>query len=200
MKKEVTSEKKSAFTVRELTFSAVFTALIAVCSWISIPLTVPITLQTFAVFAAIAFLGTKCSTASIAVYILLGAVGVPVFAGFKGGLSALFGTTGGYIVGFIFCPIIVALITKLFGNWGEKLVVRFLAMAVALVVLYAFGTAWFILVYTRSTGAVTLVQALKWCVTPFVIFDLIKIALALILENRVGKLVNIRPKAVKEEA
>ena len=75
---------------------ALFAAIIAVCSWIQIPMTVPFTMQTFAVFCALATLGGKGGTISILIYIVLGAVGVPVFAGFTGGIGILFGTTGGY--------------------------------------------------------------------------------------------------------
>ena len=82
MATENTASKKQVFTVKEMAFTAMFAALLAGCSWISIPLTVPITLQTFAVFAAVALLGTKCSFTAITVWILLGAVGVPVFANF----------------------------------------------------------------------------------------------------------------------
>ncbi len=183
---------KRAFTIREMTFTAIFTALLAVCSWISIPLTVPITLQTFAVFAAIAILGTKCSLTAIAAWILLGAVGVPVFAGFKGGLGALSGVTGGYILGMLLCPLVVGGITKLCGKYGQTIVVKAIAMIIAMLVCYAFGTAWFVILYTRNTSDITVMGALKLCVIPFLVFDIIKIALALLLENRVGKLVNVK--------
>ena len=82
---------------------ALFAAIIAVCSWIQIPMTVPFTMQTFAVFCALTTLGGKGGTISILIYIVLGAVGVPVFAGFTGGIGILFGTTGGYIIGSPVC-------------------------------------------------------------------------------------------------
>ena len=185
---EQTSQKK-VFTVKELTFTAMFAALLAVCSWIAIPLTVPITLQTFAVFAAIALLGTKCSFTAISVWILLGAVGVPVFANFKHGIAVLQGPTGGYILGFLLCPLVVGLIRKLSGKFSDHIAVKAAAMLAALIVCYAFGTAWFIVVYTEN---ISVIAALELCVIPFVLFDVIKIALALLLENRVGKFVNLR--------
>jgi biotin transport system substrate-specific component len=184
--------KKQPFTIKEMAFTAMFAALLAICSWISIPLTVPITLQTFAVFAAIALLGTKCSFTAITVWILLGAVGVPVFAGFSGGIGVLAGTTGGYILGMLLCPLIVGGIQKLAGKYGDTIPVKAVAMLVALFVCYAFGTAWFVIIYTKNTAAVTVMQALKWCVIPFIVFDCIKIALAIILDNRIGKLIKLR--------
>lgn len=182
------TKRSGFFTVKEMAFSAMFAALLAVCSWISIPLTVPITLQTFAVFAAIALLGTKCSFTSILVWIMLGAAGVPVFANFKGGLAALTGPTGGYILGFLACPFVVAGVEKLFG---KSLPVKAAAMILALLVCYTFGTAWFVIVYNGGESSITVGGALKLCVTPFIAFDCVKIALALLLENRVGKLVNL---------
>ena len=80
---------------------ALFAVLLAVFSWTTIPFAVPFTLQTFGVYVALMLLGGKKGTIAIALYILLGAVGVPVFSGFKGGVGALLGPTGGYIFGFL---------------------------------------------------------------------------------------------------
>lgn len=177
-------DKKVKFTVRDMCFIAMFAVIIAVCSWISVPLTVPITLQTFGVFAALGVLGGKKGTIAVIVYVLLGAVGLPVFAGFKLGIGTLLGTTGGYIIGFVLSGIVYWAITDKFGT---KLAVTVIAMALGLLVCYAFGTAWFMLVYTGSKGAVTLWSALGWCVFPFIIPDAIKIALAILVSERVGK-------------
>ena len=163
---------------------ALFAAIIAICSWIQIPLTVPFTLQTFAVFCTLGILGGKNGTISVLLYIILGAVGVPVFAGFSGGVGVLLGTTGGYIIGFLFTALLYWAITHFFGN---KLLVMILAMALGLVVCYAFGTAWFMLVYARTTGAVGLMTALGWCVFPFILPDCVKIALAILLAKRIPK-------------
>ena len=177
-------DKKVKFTVRDMCFIAMFAVIIAVCSWISVPLTVPITLQTFGVFAALGVLGGKKGTIAVIVYVLLGAVGLPVFAGFKLGIGTLLGTTGGYIIGFVLSGIVYWAITDKFGT---KLAVTVIAMALGLLVCYAFGTAWFMIVYTGSKGAVTLWSTLGWCVFPFIIPDAIKIALAILVSERVGK-------------
>ena len=113
---------------------ALFTAIIAVCSWIQIPLVVPFTLQTFGVFCALAILGGKSGTISVLLYIVLGTIGVPVFAGFSGGIGTLLGMTGGYIIGFLFSALIYWGITR----WlGEKLPVMILAMVLGLAACYA---------------------------------------------------------------
>lgn len=163
---------------------SLFAAIIAVCSWIQIPMTVPFTLQTFAIFCALGTLGGKSGSLSVLIYIILGAVGVPVFAGFSGGIGVLLGTTGGYIIGFLFTALLYWVMTHFFG---DKLPVMILAMVLGLAVCYAFGTAWFMIVYARANGAVGLMTALSWCVFPFIIPDLIKIALAILIAKRIPK-------------
>jgi len=178
------TDKKEKFTIRDMCYISMFAVIIAVCSWISIPMAVPFTLQTFGVFAALGVLGGKKGTVAVVVYVLLGAVGLPVFAGFKLGIGTLFGTTGGYIIGFVLSGIVYWAITDKFGT---KLAVTVIAMAVGLIVCYAFGTAWFMIVYTRSKGSVTLWSALGWCVFPFIVPDAVKIALAVFISEKVGK-------------
>ena len=153
------------FSTRDLCFCAIGAALIAVCAWISIPADVPFTLQTFAIFTVCGLLGGKRGTVSVLVYLLLGAVGAPVFAGFRGGFASLLGTTGGYLVGFVLLTLII---TFAQAHWGQGQWVFVLSAAVGLLVCYAFGTAWFLIVYTR-TGAITLGVVLAKCVLPFLL-------------------------------
>ena len=176
--------KTNGLQTGDLAYVAVCAVLMAVCSWISIPATVPFTLQTFAVFCSLGLLGGKRGTAAILVYLLLGALGVPVFAGFSGGIGILFGTTGGYLLGFILMGLIYWL--------GEQLSrdsrgVRIVSMILGLLLCYAFGTAWFMLVYARQSGVIALGTALAWCVIPFLLPDLVKLALALLLSGRLRK-------------
>ena len=98
-----TKENSNHVKIRDMAFIAVFTAIIAALSQVSIPMPnmVPITLQTFAVSLAGYFLGAKKGVASVGVYVMLGAVGAPVFASFKSGFAVLIGYTGGFIWGFI---------------------------------------------------------------------------------------------------
>ncbi len=177
-----TATVNSRVKVLDLVYISIGAALIAICSWISIPTAVPFTLQTFAVFLVLTLLGGERGTMATLVYVLLGAVGLPVFAGFAGGIGILLGNTGGYIIGFIFMGLIYILFTRFLGN---KNVVRIAALLVGLVGCYAFGTAWFMHVYMRSTGEVGLLTVLTWCVFPFVIPDLIKMALAFAIAKRI---------------
>ena len=169
---------------KDLALCALFAALIAVCAWISIPATVPFTLQTFAIFAALGLLGGKRGTAAVAVYLLLGAIGVPVFAGFQGGIGALLGTTGGYLLGFLLTALIE---WGMEARFGSKTGVFLLSAVLGMFVCYAFGTAWYLVVYARTKGAISLATALGWCVVPFLIPDAVKIALAVLLRGRLKR-------------
>lgn len=168
----------------DMAYIAVFTVLIAICSWISIPTAIPFTLQTFAVFLSVAVLGGKRGTIAVITYVLLGAIGVPVFAGFSGGLGIILNNTGGYIIGFICSALIMWLMESVLGR---KLWVQGLSMILGMAACYATGTIWFMLVYMRTTGAVGAATVLGWCVIPFLIPDALKITLALTLSNILRK-------------
>lgn len=174
--------------IRDITYMAIFVALMAVCSWLEIPSVVPFTMQTFAVFFAVEMLGGKRGSIAVLAYILLGAVGVPVFSGFSGGIGAVLGPTGGYIVGFLGSALTMWLLERVVKGAGWKAVIRMLA---GLVVCYAVGTAWFMRVYAANNGPVTLATALSWCVIPFILPDCAKIALAALLSARLKKRMTI---------
>ena len=183
----MTIEKNSSITAQDITYIGLFTVLIAICSWISIPTVVPFTLQTLGIFLTVGLLGGKRGTISIIVYILLGAVGVPVFSGFSGGAGIIAGNTGGYIVGFLFSALIMWGMEKLFG---KSYTVLGLSMMTGLIVCYTIGTMWFITVYTHNTGDIGVLSVLGLCVFPFIIPDLIKTGIALYLISRIRKFIN----------
>ncbi|MBE6819199.1 MAG: biotin transporter BioY [Ruminococcaceae bacterium] len=176
------TKTKQTFRAADVAFIGIAAAIIAVCSWVSIPTAVPFTLQTFAVFASLLILGGKNGFFAVLTYLLLGAVGVPVFAGFKGGLAALLGNTGGYLLGFLLLAAVYWLITALAG---EKLYIQILALSAGLLVCYAFGTAWFMMLYIKTNGPVSLLTVLGWCVFPFLLPDAVKMALALLLSKKI---------------
>lgn len=181
-------EKEKVINVRSIALIGMMVAVMAVCSWISIPSIVPFTLQTFAIFLSIALLGGARGTISVLVYILLGAIGLPVFAGFSGGIGTLLGATGGYIIGFLATALIMWGIEKLFG---KNIVIFILSAILGSIVCYVIGTYWFIKVYTATKEAVTLTAALGWCVYPFLIPDFGKIILAAFIGKRIQKATNI---------
>jgi Uncharacterized conserved protein len=170
--------------VRKLVLVSLFAALLAIGAWLYIPATVPITLQTLVLFLAVGLLGGKYGTIAVAVYITLGAIGLPVFSEFRGGFGMLIGNTGGYIIGFLGATLTFWLITHFFG---QKTFVLSVAMAAGQLMCYVIGTAWFMIVYTQSNGAVTLWTVLTWCVIPFIIPDALKIALAVVMTKKMKK-------------
>ena len=151
---------------------ALFAALMAVCAWLSIPTPdIAFTMQTFGVFLALGVLGGKWGTVSILIYLALGAVGMPVFSGFRGGAGVLLGVTGGYIWGFLATGLVYWLLERL--N-------RTLALAGGLTACYLCGCLWFSL-YAGSAGFAA--SVLK-CVVPYLIPDLCKLVLAERLARR----------------
>lgn len=180
-----TNNRQSTKT-QDIVYIGAFTAIIAVCSWIAIPSAVPFTLQTMGIFTAVGILGGRRGTMAVLSYILLGAMGLPVFSGFSGGIGVILGTTGGYILGFLFSALLMWGIEKLFGRSKIVLVISMIA---GLLVCYAVGTVWFMTVYARKSGAIGLGTVLGWCVIPFIIPDMIKIAVSLLLTNILKRVV-----------
>lgn len=158
---------------RTITQSALCAALIVVCSWISVPMVIPATLQTLGVFFTLFLLGGKRSFVVFLVYIALGAAGLPVFSGFGSGLGVLFGPTGGFLIGFLIMSIFV---------WGRDN--SRIWVFVAMIICYAFGTVWFMV----QSGA-SFVTAFSLCVLPFILPDLVKLILADILAKKIKKFI-----------
>ncbi len=153
--------------------TALLGAVICVLSPWMLPVgPVPVSLATLGVYLAVGLLGTKRGTAAVGLYVALGAVGVPVFSGFTGGLQRLTGITGGYIWGYLLCALLAGLLIRcLPRRWG--LPAAFTAGTVA---LYAVGTLW----YVWQTGT-PMAAALLLCVVPFLPADGVKIAVATLL-------------------
>ncbi|MGN0522034.1 MAG: biotin transporter BioY [Eubacterium sp.] len=172
---------KKKFRIIDIVYIGLFAALISVCAWIAIPLTVSITLQTFAICLTAGLLGWKRGTLTVIIYILLGTIGVPVFTGFKSGIAAVTGPTGGYIIGFIFTALIVGLASD---KIGKKLWQNIVFMVIGVLVCYLFGTVWFVIAYKT-----TFVGALSTCVFPFLLPDAVKVVIAAVLVNRLKRFV-----------
>jgi biotin transport system substrate-specific component len=164
--------------IRKMTRCAMLAALLAVCAWISVPVgDQAVTLQTFAVFLTLGVLGGRLGTVTVLVYLLLGAVGLPVFAGVRGGISVLLGPTGGYLWGFVLTCLVC---------WGlENRLPRWSCFALGLLCCYICGTAWYY--YAYATGA--LWPVILTCVVPYLIPDAVKVILALFLTEKLNRLV-----------
>ena len=184
----MTKTSISSNRTRDMVYSAMFVVLIAICSWISIPAAVPFTLQIFGIFVTVGVLGGKRGTMVVTAYLLLGMFGIPVFAGGTGGIGCILGSTGGYIIGFLFLVLTMWGMERIFG---KKTWVLAVSMVLGLLVCYAFGTLWFMMVYTGSTGSIGLWAALGMCVFPYVIPDMVKMGLALMISSKINKIIRI---------
>lgn len=173
---------------KDIVLIAMFATILAVCSWISIPTTIPFTMQTFGIFLAVGVLGGKRGTLAVLVFLLLGAVGAPVFSGFTGGIGILLGSTGGYIIGFLFSALLMWGMEVLLG---KKDWVQIGSMVLGLLVCYLFGTLWFMVVYAKDSGAIGFLTALSWCVLPYILPDVVKIGLAFVLTKTLRRAVRL---------
>ena len=123
------------------------------------------------------------------VYIVLGAIGLPVFSGFRGGVGVLIGATGGYIWGFLLTALACGILIDLQKKCGkESKTFTVLSMLVGLILCYASGTLWYYYVYTSKNGSTTIWAILCAAVFPYIIPDIIKILLAVLTSGQLKKL------------
>ena len=187
-KKDGKQNKKSSIPankIHAMCIIAIFTALMCVLSPISIPIEpVAITLATFIVYLIGAVFSWKISVPIVLLYLLLGMAGMPIFSKFQGGFQVLAGPTGGFLIGYLPCVLIE---TLLIGKWKKKIWIYPIAMAAGTVVLYAFGTGWF-LIYGK--GSYDFAKAMMLCVVPFLPGDALKIALATFAGFRLRKFID----------
>ena len=161
---------------KQMVLIALMTAVTCVLGPLSIPLPfspVPISLTNFAIFLAIFVLGMKNGTISFIIYLLLGAVGVPVFSSFRGGLQVLAGPTGGYLIGFIFLALIMGFALD---HFDRKLVPTIIGMIIGMAVCYPFGTVWLAKLLSLSFK-----EGLMMGVIPYLAGDVAKIIIAAIV-------------------
>ena len=176
--------KKS--TVYELTCCALMAAIICIFAPMSVPIgPIPVSLTNLVLYFAIFLLGTRGTTISYIVYLLLGLVGLPVFSGYVGGVAKVAGPTGGYLIGFLPMILIMGPLyalarkqSRIWINWAITVGGMILATAVA----YVFGTIWFVLQMDC-----TVAYAMTVCVLPFIPFDLAKIVIANLLGRAVRR-------------
>ena len=173
-------ETEKKFSITQIAVIGVMTAVICILAPFSLPIgPVPISFTNLTIYIALYVLGMKRGTISYLIYLLIGLVGVPVFSGFTGGPQKLFGPTGGYLIGFIPMAVIAGIvIDKCMKKWYFCL----LAMIAGTWVCYLFGTAWL-----AFQANMTFKAALAAGVIPFIIEDLIKMVLALLIGPQIHK-------------
>ncbi|HYE84543.1 MAG TPA: biotin transporter BioY [Clostridia bacterium] len=174
------------FSVRDISYISLFTTLIAVSGYISIPLpfsTVPVTAQTLAVMLAGSLLPVGHTFASVLVFLLMGAIGLPVFSGGAAGLGIILGKTGGYLIGFLAGAVFIS---ALKGEKPGLIKLLIINAAGGILVVYAFGVLW--LNYVTGIG---IPNAIIFGALPFIPGDIVKIAIAALITLRLGKYVKL---------
>ncbi len=172
---------------KETAYLALGVAILTVCAWITIPFgTIPVTLQTFAVALIGALFGAARGVAVILTYFIMGLIGIPVFSSFNAGVAALLGSTGGYLIGFVFSVVPVGLFSIVpVKNRVAKTAIVYVGAVLGMAICYFFGTLWFITVYNRgSAEAVSVAAALGFCVVPFLLPDAVKLFFGVLLGVR----------------
>ena len=165
--------------IDKLIICALLCAVISVSSQIIIPIgVVPISLATLSVMICGGVLGTKYGITATILYILIGAIGVPVFSGLRGGISFLFGPTGGYIIGYLF----IAGLSGVAFSKRRKAALNVMILCLSNIICYIVGTFWYILI-TKTE----LFVAISVCVLPFIVGDVVKIAIAYSVIVRIKK-------------
>ena len=167
----------------KISFAALAACLICVCSWIALPIGgVPMTLQTFGVAFCGFWLGARGGASAVGVYLALGAVGLPVFAGFGGSLAFFFGPTGGFLFGFLFLALFCG-----GASFVKKKLFAFLLSAAGFAVCYLLGILWFAYV-----SGVSLLQAFLISALPYLAKDALSLIFAWILSGKLRKRIKRR--------
>ena len=172
-------------TTREMVLAAIFAAVMSIFSVIAVPIgPVSVTMGVFGVLFTALTLSPMTAVFSVLIFILCGAVGLPVFSGLKGGIGVLIGPTGGYIWSYIFMAVICAASVKLTESMNKKkaIIIKFCACIAAVALCYFLGTLQF-----SSVMEKTMRESLLICVYPFIPFDIAKSVIAVALSEQVRK-------------
>jgi biotin transport system substrate-specific component len=177
--------------LQKLVLASLLAALIAVGGYIAVPIgPVPIVLQNLFVLVAALLLGARWGAAAVAVYLLAGACGLPVFAGGGGGIGHLFGPRGGYLFGFLVASWVVGAISE--ASRRQPLA-EIAAMLLGSLIIYAIGVPWL-----KTLLGLSYAKALALGMYPFIIGDLIKIAAAFAIVKSVRPLLRQAPTPVRQ--
>lgn len=168
--------KRKLFDLKNMVLMALFAAVTCVLAPLAVPIgPVPISLTNLVIYFSIFILGWQRATITYLVYLLIGMAGLPVFSGFESGVGKFAGPTGGYLIGFILMTMVSGLFIQIRADkaWLRN-VLSFTGMIVGTAIAYAFGTVWFCFLTGSGVWAALLI-----CVFPFIIGDIVKMALAM---------------------
>lgn len=170
--------------IGKLTKIALTCAIMCIAANIYVPLAVPVTLQTLVLYFSLLLLGAMPTLTAVGLYLVLGAIGLPVFSGFSGGIGRLLDASGGYMIGMLLAVLLWWLLDKALPDMRNRSV---LLSSVTLLLIYIIGSLWYALVYLG--GAEHIPEALLVGVLPFIIPDALKIWVAHLLAKRLKNVI-----------
>jgi len=157
--------------LRMTVYASLLAALIAVGSYISVPIgEIPIVLQNLFVMLAGLLLGSRWGLAAVAVYLTAGALGLPVFAGGTGGIGRFAGPTGGYLIGYIPAVYVIGFFSE---KGKHRMIFDVIGMILGAAFVYALGVTWM-----KIISGMSFAKAIMMGMYPFLVFDLVKIIAA----------------------
>lgn len=173
--------------IKKITYISLGVAILAVCSWISIPIgSVPFTMQTFALTTLIMILGTKDAMISLIVYILLGITGLPVYAGFTGGISVFMTPAGGFLIGFIPMVLVSGLLLVILPK-GR--IMKVLAAEAGILGCYLCGVVYTCALFAGKNQPIEMGAVLMMTVVPYIIPDIVKNVVAVMLGEKIKPII-----------
>ena len=168
---------------RDIVIIAMAAALICISSYISVPLgSVPVTLQSFAVLLVLQLLGGRRGLVCVLLYLCVGAVGLPVFSGFTGGVGRFFDATGGFLLGFLLMALVYLLLEGVFGCGGRRVIIY---GCIAIVCQHALGVLFYSFVYLSGEGSFG--GAFLTVSLPYLPLDALKLLLSYFLSSALHK-------------
>ncbi len=181
------TQKKLSAT-RDLAFIALAVALLVICSFIAIPTPAGhITLQLFAVLLIASIFDIKKSFVSVSLYVTMGLIGLPIFAGFRGGLGVLFDTSGGFLASFIIISLLLPSARYIFGNSRIAILI---SSIICILITYVVAALWLCFITAGGLSAKNFGFYLTLSSLPYIFPDLAKLVLALCIAPRVRKFID----------
>ena len=181
--------KKKQKSVQTMIFIALFATLMCIGAWIQFPGPVPATMQTFVVFVSLGLLGSKSTFIMLLIYVVLGAVGLPVFSGFNSGFGALTGPTAGFIWGFLLGVPVFYIFEKYFFHKKSLIIIGYI---IYILIHYIPGALWYCRFTVGEINIPGLLSSTLVTVVPFIIPDGIKLFISILTVNRLKKIIKTK--------
>lgn len=180
--------ERTAPRVRHIVLILLGTAVVALAAQVYIPTTpVPFTGQTFGVLVVGGALGFRRGAAALMLYLAIGALGAPIYAEGRAGVDVIVGVTGGYLIGFVAAAAVVGRLAEL--GWDRRLGGAFVTMLVGTAVIYALGVPWL-----KAATGMTWSESIASGLTPFLAWDMAKLAIAAVIFPTAWWLIGRRPE------